>query len=174
MKFGTFGPFQVPIDKWGNISTSLSEFWETTDHEWPNLQYGKGCYVFGLRRSGGSRIEPWYVGRTNRQGFESECFKSHQLNHYSRARSRYDRSRPYIYLIPQFANNGHSLYRGNSGPAIAFLETYLIGIALRANPDLLNKRDTKLYREVEMPGFLNSSVGNPGTSASSLRQSLRF
>jgi hypothetical protein len=174
MQFGTFGPFAIPVDEWGNISTSLSNFWEGVEAEWLGLPNGRGCYVFGLSRSGGSRIEPWYVGKTNRQGFESECFKSHQLNHYSRARNRYERAKPYLYLVPQFTNNGKRLYRGNSGPAIDFLETYLIGIALRANSELLNKRDTKLYREVVLPGFLNSAVGNPGAGANKLRQSLRF
>lgn len=174
MQFGTFGPFEIPVDEWANISTSLSDFWDDVDYEWAGLRNGKGCYVFGLSRSGGSRIEPWHVGKTNRQGFESECFKSHQLNHYSRARSRYERSRPYLYLIPQFSSNGDRLYRGNSGPAITFLETYLIGIALRANPELLNKRDTKLYREVVFPGFLNSTAGNPGASVNKLHRTLRF
>ena len=85
-----------------------------------------------------------------------------------------ERGRILVFLIPQFTNNGSRLYRGNSGPAIDFLETYLIGIALRANSELSNKRDTKLYREVMLPGFLNSTVGSPGKSANKLRNSLRF
>jgi hypothetical protein len=174
MQFGTFGPFKVPVDDWGNVSTTLSEFWERADAEWRGLSNGRGCYVFGLSKSGGSRIEPWYVGKTNKQGFESECFKAHQLNHYSRARSRYERAKPHLYLIPQFTNNGTRLYRGHAGAAIDFLETYLIGIALRANSELLNKRDTKLFRELILPGFLNSSAGSPGEGAIRLRKSLRF
>jgi hypothetical protein len=174
MQFGTFGPFEVPVDDWGNVSTSLSDFWEEVDSAWHGLASARGCYVFGLAKSGGSRIEPWYVGKTNRQGFESECFKSHQLNHYSRALSRYERAKPYLYLISQFTQNGTRLFRGNSGSVIDFLETYLIGIALRANSDLMNKRDTKLYREVTLPGFLNSPPGNPGGAANKLRQTLYF
>ncbi len=172
MIFGTFGPFEVPIDKWGNISTVLSEFWEGVDLEWPGLTNGRGCYVFGLSKSGGSRIEPWYIGKTNRQGFENECFKAHQLNHYGRALNRYSRAKPQLYLIAQFTNNGTRLYRGRADVAINFLETYLIGIALRANFDLLNKRDTKLYREVTLPGFLNSPQGSPGNAAIKLRETL--
>lgn len=174
MEFGTFGPFEIPVDDWGNMASSLSDFWESVDLEWSGLRNGRGCYVFGLSKSGGSRIEPWYIGKTNRQGFENECFKAHQLNHYGRALNRYDRAKPHIYLIPQFANNGKHLYRGKAGTAIDFLETYLIGIALRANFNLLNKRDTKLYREVILPGFLNSAPGNPGSGANKLRQSLYF
>lgn len=174
MQFGTVGPFEIPLDEWGNISVSLSDFWEEVELEWRGLAAGRGCYIFGIGSSGGSRIEPWYVGKTNHQGFVSECFNAHQRNHYSRALNRYTRAKPYLYLIPQFTNNGSRLYRGRSGPAIDFLETYLIGIALRANSDLLNKRDTKLYREVVLPGFLNSTQGNPGAAAVKLRQSLKF
>jgi hypothetical protein len=174
MQFGTFGPFEIPVDKWGNISTSLSDFWEAVEIEWAGLSDGRGCYVFGLSKSGGSRIEPWYVGKTNKQGFESECFKAHQLNHYGRALNRYHRAKPHIYLIPQFTNNGARLYRGKAGAGIDFLETYLIGIALRANFDLLNKRDTKLYREVILSGLLNSTQGSPGAAAIKLRKSLSF
>ena len=174
MQFGTFGPFRIPLDEYDNVQNSLTEFWDSVDLEWPSLSGGRGCYVFGIATSGGARIEPWYVGKTNRQGFDPECFSPHQRNHYSRALNYYDRARPYLYIIPQFANNGERLYRGKAGAAIDFLETYLIGLALRANKELLNQRDTKLYREVSLPGFLNSDPGNPGTGANRLRQSLRF
>jgi hypothetical protein len=76
--------------------------------------------------------------------------------------------------VAQFGEDGKRLYRGNSGPAIDFLETYLIGIAIGANEELLNKRDTKLYREVVFPGFLNSPSGNPAGGANRLKESLRF
>ena len=158
----------------GKYITSLSEFCESVNQEWPGLANGRGCYVFGLSKSGGSRIEPWYIGKTNKQGFENECFKAHQLNHYGRALSRYSRAKPHIYLIAQFANNGTRLYRGKAGKVIDFLETYLIGIGLQANFDLLNKRDTKLYREVVLPGFLNSAQGNPGRGAITLRKTFNF
>jgi hypothetical protein len=174
MQFGTFGPFEVPVDNWRNVSTTLSDLWESADLEWPGLRNGRGCYVFGLSKSGGSRVEPWYVGKTNKQDFESECFKAHQLNHYSRALNRYERAKPHLYLIPQFTSNGERLYRGKAGLAIEFLETYLIGLALGANSDLMNKRDTKLYREVVLPGFLNPTPGHPGKGATKLRESLRF
>lgn len=68
---------------------------------------------------------------------------------------------PYEIPVDEYWN----IYRGSSGPAINFLETYLIGLALRANKNLLNKSDTKLYREVVFPGFLNSFPGSPGGPA---------
>ena len=131
MQFGTFGPFRIPLDEYGNVPNSLTEFWDSVDTEWPRLSRGRGCYVFGIATAGGPRIEPWYVGKTNRQGFDPECFKPHQRNHYYTALNRYDRAKPYLYIIPQFANNGERLYRGNAGAAIDFLETYLIGLAPR-------------------------------------------
>ena len=174
MRFGTFGPFDIPRDEYGNVSDSLSDFWEAVDSEWEALSSGRGCYVFGISPSGGSRVEPWYVGKTNKQGFDCECFTPHKLNHYSRALNRYNRGKPRLFLVAQFGDDGKRLYRGSSGPAIDFLETYLIGIAIGANEDLLNKRDTKLYREVVFPGFLNSPPGNPAGGANRLKESLRF
>jgi len=97
MRFGTFGPFDIPRDEYGNVSDSLSDFWEAVDSEWEALSNGRGCYVFGISPSGGSRVEPWYVGKTNRQGFDCECFTPHKLNHYSRALNRYDRGKPRLF-----------------------------------------------------------------------------
>ena len=165
MRFGTFGPYEIPLDEYWNIPASLSDFWEEVNSDWQGLSGARGCYVFGVVTSGTSRVEPWYVGKTSNQGFDPECFSPHKRNHYSAALNRYDRAKPKLYLIAQFTDNGDRLYRGSSGPAIDFLETYLIGLALRANKDLLNKSDTKLYREVVFPGFLNSNPGNPGEGA---------
>jgi hypothetical protein len=174
MRFGTFGPYAIPLDEYRNIPVSLSDFWEEVDSGWQGLSGALGCYVFGVVTSGTDRVAPWYVGKTNNQGFASECFTPHKRNHYSEALNHYDRAKPQLYLIAQFTGDGDRLSRGSSGPAIDFLETYLIGLALRANEDLLNKKDTKLYREVVFPGFLNSFPGSPGAPANRLRQTLNL
>lgn len=170
----TFGPFEVPRDDYGNVSASLSDFWEEVDAEWAGLSEGRGCYIFGVSPSGGNRVEPWYVGKTNRQGFASECFTPHKLNHYHYALSIYNRGKPQLFLIAQFGPDGERLYRGSSGSAIDFLETYLIGTAIGVNKELRNKQDTKLYKEVVFPGFLNSPPGNPTGGAIKLKESLRM
>lgn len=174
INFKTFGPFEIKLDEYGNIPNSMTDFWATVELKYSGLSAARGCYLFGIRTSGGPRIVPWYIGKTNYQTFESECFKAHQRKHYSRAINFYDRAKPFLYLIAQMTKNGKRLYRGQAPTSIEFLETYLIGFGLRANKDLLNKRDTKLYREVVMPGFLNSGKGNPGDSAGDLRCTLNF
>jgi hypothetical protein len=174
MNFKTFGPFEIKLDDFSNIPNSMTAFWRAVELSQAGLSEARGCYLFGIRTSGGPRIDPWYVGKTNNQTFELECFKSHQRNHYSRAINFYTRARPFLYLIAQITKNGGRFYGGQAPNSTDFLETYLIGFGLRANPKLLNKRDTKLYREVVMLGFLNSNKGNPGNPASDLRHTLRF
>lgn len=39
----------------------------------------------------------------------------------------------------------------------------LIGNCLTRNKHLLNKKDTKLLREMSLPGLLNSPQGKPGS-----------
>jgi hypothetical protein len=97
MNFKTFGPFEIKLDKYGNIPISMTAFWDALSLKRPGLSEARGCYLFGIRSSGGLRIVPWYIGKTNNQTFELECFKPHQRNHYSRALSYYDRAKPFLY-----------------------------------------------------------------------------
>ena len=145
----------------------MSEFWKRVEDREEGLSDARGCYVFGIRASGGDRITPWYVGRTNRQTFCHECLNPHQRNHYTYALGRYSKATAFMYLVPQMTNKG-GFYHGRSGKSIGFLERFLIGLGLRANPELCNKGDTRLYREVVMPGFLNSPRGQQGKATQSL------
>jgi hypothetical protein len=67
---------------------------------------------------------------------------------------------------------GEDFYKGASATSISFLERHLISLGLQANKDLLNKRDTKLYREVQLRGILNE--GHPDQPAKELRRALRL
>lgn len=173
MIFKIYGPYPIKLDDYGNIPASLTEFWDTIEESHDGLSTARGCYVFGISSSGGKRIAPWYIGKTNRQTFDAECFKSHQRNHYSKAINYYQRARPHLYLIPQLTNSGR-FSTAKVSNSIAFVETYLIGFGLWANEELLNKRDTKLYREIELPGFLNSKTGKPGKSSNELQRTFYF
>lgn len=173
MQFKVLGPFEIKPDKNSAIPSSQSSFWDSVEDKHEGLSNGKGCYVFSIRTSGGSTLHPWYVGKTNKQTFCNECFKPHQRAHYWSALDRYKRAKPFIYLIPQITASGR-YSQNTAGTVIDFVEKYLIGLALRANDELLNKRDTKLYREIVLPGFLNSGKGNLGAGAADLRKSLDF
>lgn len=84
------------------------------------------------------------------------------------------RGTPVLYLVARLTAQGRYYCRPSvSGyKDIDFLENYLIGAALAHNPDLLNKRGTKLLREICVPGILNSRQGNPGRAAVDVRQIL--
>ena len=170
-RFAVYGPLSIDLDDDGNIPRSMRGFWASADELRSGLRGAKGCYVFGIRSSGGSRITPWYIGKTNNQTFEGECFKPHQRVHYGYALNKYVRKRPVMYLIPQLATGG-KLYRGRAGRAIEFVEKYLIGFGLFANEDILNKKDTKLYNEVVVPGLLNSGKGKRSFATKSLCHTL--
>ena len=125
-----------------------------------------------LRTSGVSTIVPWYVGKTV-TSFDSECFQPHKRVIYAKAISYYKRAVPHLFLISRLTIGG-SFYKGASAVSTNFLERHLISLGLQANSDLLNKRDTKLYREVHLRGILNSEGGKPDKAAKELRLSLSF
>jgi hypothetical protein len=167
MKFSTFGDFQINLDAYGNIPGDLSSFWSIVGAD---LRSAKGCYVFGIRTSGGASVYPWYVGKTL-NSFESECFQPHKRVLYGKALNYYKRKSPCLFLIARLTDGG-SFYKGASAISINFLERHLISLGLQVNQDLLNKRDTKLYREVQVRGILNE--GYPDEPARELRRALRL
>jgi len=169
MHFKIGGPFEISLDDNCCIPDSLSEFWKRVDRRYDGLSQAKGCYVFAVKTSGRGGYYPWYVGKTNNQTFYNECFKPHQRVHYGKALNQYDKARAFLYLIPQMTKTGY-FSKASSGQAIDFVETYLIGLGLRANRQLRNKKDTKLYREVILPGFLNSGRGKHGLAANELKK----
>ncbi len=172
MIFQTFGAFPIHLDGFGNIPDDLGEFWTQVEQEKGGLRNAKGCYVFGIRTSGVSTIVPWYVGKTV-TSFDSECFQPHKRVIYAKAISYYKRAVPHLFLISRLTIGG-SFYKGASAVSTNFLERHLISLGLQANSDLLNKRDTKLYREVHLRGILNSEGGKPDKAAKELRLSLRL
>lgn len=52
---------------------------------------------------------------------------------------------------------------------IQFLESMLISSCLARNIELCNLRDTKLLREMEVPGLLNTPQGRTGPSVSDFK-----
>ena len=170
MIFQTFGPFRIRLDEYGNIPEELEEFWAQVEEEKSGLSNAKGCYLFGIKTSGGSSIYPWYIGKTL-NSFCRECFQPHKIVAYDRSIRRYERANPYLLLIPRLTNRG-SLYKGSGALSTNFLEKHLISLGLQANPDLQNKRDTKLYREVRLRGILNSDGGKPSKATTELRRAL--
>ncbi|MGO9768178.1 MAG: hypothetical protein ACLPSW_01225 [Roseiarcus sp.] len=170
--FDTLGPFRIRLDEHGNIPRKLDKFWAGVENEKSGLSSGKGCYLFGIKTSGASSLYPWYVGKTGKS-FCSECFQPHKRVIYLESISRYERVNAYLLLIPRLTEGG-ALYTGNGATPTSFLENHLIHLGIQANPELQNKKNTKLFREVQLPGILNSSVGQPSGATTELRRALRL
>ena len=77
-----------------------------------------------------------------------------------------------IFIAKMTPSGRFATGNGNGHADIAFLERMLIGIALEQNIDLLNKRNTKMLRDMVVPGILNSGPGAPRGPVSALRNCL--
>lgn len=116
---------------------------------------------------------PWYVGKTNRLGFNGEVFTPTKLVHYNHVLAdHYEKGTPVLYLVPRLTSGGKICVPSNGHRDVDFLEKLLIRDALRANPDLRNKLDTKLLRELHVPGIVNPTRGAPPAASVALRKML--
>ncbi|MGD9729611.1 MAG: hypothetical protein AB7Q81_12860 [Gammaproteobacteria bacterium] len=151
----------VAIPKAGRIiardAGSLNAFWEEVNKEEEGLSEAIGCYIFSIRA--GKGLLPWYVGLAEKQTFRKECFAPHKLNHYNDAIAN-RKGTPTLTLIPKFTEGDRFAKPSKNGHRdIQLLETMLIGACLRRNKGLLNAKDTKLLREMVVPGLLNNQQG---------------
>jgi hypothetical protein len=171
MIFQPYGPFHVKRSD-GHIDRSKEAkraFWDGANEACFNISSGCGCYVFAIQTRRG--VIPWYVGKAERQGFDMEIFTPHKLLLYNEALRQ--QGVPVIFLLTKMTPGGKLCRPAQSNDrSIRFLESNLIGIALRKNRHLKNLKDTKLVREISVPGILNSSAGRPHTVASDLKDAL--
>jgi len=155
MRFEIYGPYDVPRKgRWVRRSRAdKRQFWKMVKEDESSLPDACGCYLFAIRG------KVWYVGLAERQSFCSECFSGHKLLQYNEALQSVS-GNPSLYLIPK-VTPGDRFARPsiNGHKDIRLLENLLIGVALRRNPNLQNVRGTKLLREMNVPGVLNSRQG---------------
>lgn len=169
MNFYPHDSFDIPKRSNGLIDTaSLKDFWEEVDEELEApVSEAVGCYVFSIRAGKGSR--PWYIGKAEKQSFRKECFALHKLNHYNNAIAA-RKGTPVLTLVAKYTPGG-KLVRptGSLHKDIQHLETMLIANALGRNDELLNVKDTKLLKNMVVPGLLNSSKGKPSNSVAEFK-----
>jgi len=169
MNYCVRGPFEVA--RTGNIVSRDREdkhgFWKLVDNGNEGLSHACGCYILVLRN------RAWYVGMSEKQSFRQECFMAHKIVQYDTALNSVG-GVPHLLLIPKLTPGGRFAAPSDNGHRdIRLLEKLLIGTAIVRNPDLLNIRDTKLLREMNVPGFLNSEQGQGrAQSVQVLRSSL--
>ena len=172
--FYPYGPFPMPksatkrrIDK-----DSQKDFWFKRDTKYNGLSYAVGCYIFSIRRSGGRPV-PWYVGKTEKY-YRSECFDSHKLEHFNNALDE-NSGTPLLTLIAKRTPGGNFANPSvNEHLDIQFLEKHLIALAIRCNPELKNKKDTRFLREIVVPGILNTPPVRQSGSVSELKKLLKL
>jgi hypothetical protein len=156
LKYTVHGQFEVPRS--GSLISRKKKdkqsFWAKVEKAEPGLSEACGCYIFVIRG------RAWYVGMAERQTFKQECFALHKITQYSEALDKVT-GVPKLFLLPKRTPGGRFVKptkeRGHKD--IRMLESMLIGSALSRNPDLQNVRGTKLLKEMNVPGFLNSKQG---------------
>lgn len=163
MNFYPYPAVAISKQKNGLIAAdkhSLQEFWGKVDSQYDeDASSGVGCYVFSIRA--GKGFLPWYVGLAEKQSFRKECFTPHKINHYNNAIAA-RKGTPLLTLIPKYTPAGALSFPNPKGHKdIQQLEIMLLGNCLTRNKSLLNLRDTKLLREMVVPGLLNSPTGKP-------------
>lgn len=163
--FGVRGPVKVPLEaeRGGRSIDGGTGRVLFQDPEAKGLSSSKGCYVFGIRTSRGL-VMPWYVGKTAKGDFESECFAPHKLVKYNRALMKAGRGTPVLIFVV------HPRTRGKpNSTAIDQLETFLTQLAAARNTSLLN--DTKKEgRWWSIRGF--EGHGRSGRAAKTLARAL--
>jgi len=178
MKFEIHGPFELPLD--GTVQsnkkvradfvdqTSASEYKKGSTA----LSSACGCYVFAIRAGRG--ILPWYVGKAERTPFGKECLTDRNINTYNLLLKN-RAGTPLMYLLAEMTGGGKfaktTSKTTNVGTTpIDFLETMLIRMAIKRNKDLTNIGKTKMVRELEVVGLMNTKRLARGGVASELRR----
>ena len=163
MLFEVYGPFDLPTSNSRTLVLSAAErrgFWATVEAQVPGLSAACGCYVFVITAR--NRDTPWYVGKAERTNFRKECLTPHKLLHFTAA-ALGNRGKPRLYLVPQVTEHGRFRACTSSvRPAIAELESILIGMGVARNPDLLNMRATRMLRQLQVKGFMNTPLAKRG------------
>jgi hypothetical protein len=174
MQYEVFGPFPM-VRRNGLIDSDKKKhraFWESIDNERPGLKGACGCYVFAIRA--GKGIRPWYVGKTEAQGFLKECLGHHKLTYYNEALAETGRGTPILFLIAKVTKSRAQFAKPSKWGhgEIEFLEKLIISNALVRNGELKNRKDTKYLKEIFVPGYINERKGHPGRAASKLAVTL--
>jgi hypothetical protein len=175
MNYLLYGPFELPRQN-RRIDTDperLKEFWSLVDEDDDGLAGACGCYVFAIRAGNGAT--PWYVGKAERQSFKSECITPHKLNIYDDVLSS-GKGTPLLYFYSRITpgKNVFSKPSKSRHSDVQYLEKMLISYALRRNRNLSNKRDTKMLRELVVPGLLNGKKGAQTAITKELRSVMGY
>ncbi len=170
-KFVPYGPFEMPVDGAQIDRTRENEFWNNVRLQHPGLPKAVGCYIFAIRAGRG--IKPWYVGKTERLGFQGESWQPHKLLHYQGVLAKRERGTPLLHFLAKYTKSGKKFARPTTNElrSVRTLEKMLMAACLRRNGNLCNKSG-KRPLQIEVPGFMNESPGQRTREARDLAQLL--
>ena len=159
MNYKLFGPFDVPTEDrliiCKRTDDRLKDFWQEVERHHTGLSQAKGCYVFSISTSGGSRGLPWYVGQTSDMNFERRCLNPGTAQKLYRVVKReYKRSAFKIYFVANMTRGGEKFSFGKVDHKK--VERLLIEYAARANPMLINSKVKKFIEKLVIEGVVNS------------------
>ena len=170
MNFDVFGGFEIHR-KSNRHGVFDKAFWERVRASEPLLPDACGCYVFAVKN--GQNIVAWYVGKTEKNTFQRECFQATKVNYYNDVFASKNGTL-LLFLLPRKTGSNRKFSKPTKTGYrdIDFLESMLIGIALERNSSLMNVKKTKMLREMHVPGVINSPIGHPPTRVADLRNAL--
>ena len=171
MQYYVYGPYEMAREDGGlAISRRRDDkkaFWAAVDQGEKGLPEACGCYVLVIRGVA------WYVGLAAAQGFRQEIFQHHKLLLYSEALRKVGGRAQFIFIAKATPSDRFSKPSKNGHRDIRWLEQLLIGLAIVRNDGLRNIKDTKLLREMHVPGIINSNQGEGrATSVQALRRAV--
>jgi hypothetical protein len=162
LKFRIYGPIEVKAHReaGGKVINDhvIRAFWER------NTRHGsqRGCYVFAIRT--GPAIIPGYVGKATKS-FRQEAFTNDKLAKYYSFMALFGKGSPVLFFVV-----AQPVGRPN-GTAIAKCERYLIRLASRASPDLINKMGLA-KSDFLIPHVTDFGAGRPSEATRELQKML--
>jgi competence protein ComGC len=174
MKFEVYGGFEIPTSPKKahhvNVANKVADpFWAEIKGQKEKLSQACGCYVFALKH--GQKITPWYVGKTEKGSFLKACFKPANKVIFNDILVEHPNKTPLLFLIPRLNPQKETFAKLGKNSSIDYLETMLIGYALKQNSDLANIKKIKMFTQVRINGVINSH-GKPSKAASGLKSAL--
>lgn len=161
-EFISAGPYEIPVEKNAKgtklVTRDLArEFFEFDE----GLGRGRGCYIFAIRNRG---LRAVYVGKATKS-FQQEVFTADKLQKLNEALHAWTHGTPVVYFIVAPARL--------SADTIAETERYLIQIAKRAWPDMLNIHHSGAP-DWEIRGVTSSHPGTKSDAAADLISMLKL
>lgn len=171
--YETYGPFFLERDGNKFRKEAFSKFWQEVAKTDKKLANAIGVYILAVQAKEKSTFKPWYVGKTDKQGFQAR-FKQ-QLTRFSDVLDFAKNGSPYVFLLARRTPTGRALMKPRS-KALAVnddLETMVIASCLKKNEQMVNAMKVRSVKEIVVPGYMNNSPGKMTKAAEQLNRMVK-